>query len=76
MLFGVHEIQNWDVVYQEKDGNYYPARPLWNRWGRWKHAWWVLTGRCDAVYWPQDGNPYWNKPNGSTVLPVGSFQEV
>jgi len=72
MLFGVHEIQNWDVVYQEKDGNYYPARPLWNRWGRWKHAWWVLTGRCDAVYWPQDGNPHWERPNGSTVLPIAS----
>jgi len=39
-------------------GSYVPARPLWCSIGRWQHAWWVLTGRCDAVWWPEDGNPY------------------
>lgn len=42
----------------EVNGRWVPARPLWSAIGRWRHAWWVLTGRCDAVWWPEDGNPY------------------
>lgn len=38
-------------------GRYRPARPLWSSWGRWRHAWWVFTGKCDAVWWPEDGHP-------------------
>jgi hypothetical protein len=60
MLYGVHELTNWQSYYlDERDRKYHPARPCWVSWGRWRHAWWVLTGRCDAIYWPQDGNPYW-----------------
>ena len=35
---------------------YVPARPwLWNeRWTRFKCAWRVFTGRCDALLWPED----------------------
>ena len=61
MLFGVHEILKWDTAYKAPNGQWLPARPLWSRWGRWRHAWWVLTGKCDAIYWPQDGNPYWQQ---------------
>jgi hypothetical protein len=61
MLYGVHELMNWSTAYLAPNGHYLPARPVWISWGRWRHAWWVLTGRCDAIYWPQDGNPYWEK---------------
>lgn len=57
MLFSVQELKDWDVG-TPHEGRWVPARPYWNTWGRWKHAWWVFTGRCDAVYWPKDGNPY------------------
>lgn len=60
MLFSVQELQKWNVGALIA-GKWLPARPVWSRWGRWKHAWWVLIGRCDAVWWPQDGNPYWSK---------------
>jgi hypothetical protein len=45
-------------------GSWVPARPLWSAMGRWRHAWWVLTGRCDAVWWPEDGNPYVRSDSG------------
>lgn len=64
MLFGVHELVKWDVAYRAPNGQWLPARPIWNHWGRWKHAWWVFTGRCDAVYWPENGNPYWDVKDG------------
>jgi hypothetical protein len=57
MLFGAHELAN--LAATEVNGRWVVARPLWNRWGRWKHAWWVFTGRCDAIWWPENGNPYW-----------------
>jgi hypothetical protein len=68
MLYGVHELQRWEVGTQMPSGQWVAARPLWVSWGRWKHAWWVFTGRCDAIYWPEDGNPYWSpSPSTSTV---------
>lgn len=57
MLFSVQELQKWDVG-TLVNGRWVPARPWVHRFGRLKHAWWVLTGRCDAVWWPQDGNPH------------------
>jgi hypothetical protein len=59
MLFAAHELVGWPNATQIA-GQWVPARPIWNRWGRWKHAWWVFTGRCDAVWWPENGNPYWS----------------
>jgi len=38
------------------DGKWLPARPLgfmsWQQ--RWKMAWLVFTGKCDALKWPGD----------------------
>src|SRR5260221_14317854 len=58
MIYGAHELARWPASVQMADGSYAPARPIWNTWGRWRHAWWVLSGRCDALWWPEDGNPY------------------
>lgn len=57
MIFCATELTTWDIS-TEVGGRWVPARPTWHHWGRWKHAWWVLTGRCDAVWWPENGNPY------------------
>lgn len=57
MLFNVHELRDWPAERQLPYG-WVLARPVWTGMGRWKHAWWVFTGRCDAVWWPEDGNPY------------------
>jgi len=59
MLFSVQELISQAANTQVKlPYGYVPARPAWTGMDRWKHAWWVLTGRCDAVWWPEDGNPY------------------
>jgi hypothetical protein len=63
MLFDVLEIRKWETAYQGRDGYWYPARPVWSTLGRWRHAWWVLTGKCDAIYWPENGNPYFANQN-------------
>lgn len=62
MIYGAHELAKWDVGVQMPNGTYAPARPMWVRWGRWKHAWWVFIGRCDAIWWPEDGDPRKAKP--------------
>lgn len=57
MIFSAEEIKDWSISQSTDGRRYIMSRPLWCRWGRWKHAWWVLTGRCDAIWWPADGNP-------------------
>lgn len=63
MLYAVQELQRWDVQQELFKGYWVPARPVWSTLGRWKHAWWVLIGKCDAVWWPIDGNPYRRSSN-------------
>jgi hypothetical protein len=58
MIYSAESIKNWDCYYSKDGCAYRIARPLWSAMGRWRHAWWVLVGRCDAVWWPENGNPY------------------
>jgi hypothetical protein len=58
MLYCAQEIKDWNIATKLKDGRWVVARPVWVSWHRWKHAWWVLTGRCDAIWWPEDDNPH------------------
>src|SRR5258706_2525975 len=72
MIYGAHELARWPASVQMADGSYAPARPIWNTWGRWRHAWWVLSGRCDALWWPEDGNPY----GGVSVTMAGRRTQI
>jgi hypothetical protein len=61
MIYSVSELRRptgGESFVRLKDGSLVPARPVWSSIDRWRHAWWVFTGRCDAVWWPEDGNPY------------------
>lgn len=58
MLFSVQDIISWSTQTKMPYGSWVPARPVWTAMSRWKHAWWVLIGRCDAIWWPEDGNPH------------------
>lgn len=60
MIYSVEELirDQGDSYFDTKTNRYRIARPLWSAMGRWRHAWWVLTGRCDAIWWPEDGNPH------------------
>lgn len=58
MIYGIQDLLATANQTQVKlPYGYAPARPVWTTMGRWRHAWWVLTGRCDAIWWPEDGNP-------------------
>jgi hypothetical protein len=57
-MYSASLIKKWDVDQQSESGEWIPARPIgtniWPWTWRWKLAWDVLTGKCDALNWCDD----------------------
>lgn len=53
--YSATELKHWSVLEEYEPGRWRPARPCSCRsgglWRRIKIAWWVFTGKWDAIHW-------------------------
>lgn len=64
MLYTAREVANWHVAEEFVPGKWRPARPCpiygWRFRERLRLAWWVFTGRCDALWWGDQSGEWSN----------------
>jgi hypothetical protein len=66
-IYKAEAIKNWETDMEIAKGIWIPARPMGHNafsfTRRWKLAWKVLIGECDALVWskPLSEHKWWNK---------------